>query len=679
MRAAVSVLARRSPAPTRSHTSVMAKKDPAIEQMRGQLADLHAVISEHLGAMTAAIDALDVKTIATLAALLEVDVKTLETIGSQLGADHPLARMYHAMNNELHTGLPVRVSLLAFRGNAVLSGYELTEYPVSLADYLHVEVPQLLRTIDDARHIVELAAGNLDDQTLAERASSLLSKGAGRPISFAFKKAVMKEFGLWDRAQRSVYGRWMFAVIEGRADRAQADFGPLVDVGEFDTKSARTKLSYYWDDWRISDSEAIDVVKMFDTAPTQAGRDAILGKLLEMGKLGRLASNLPWKLVQQLHDATTDQQVRAALLPYFKDQASKEPGESLAHMYDRWGLSQARKANESSTWYGALGHGSLAYGAAFLHTAHNALTFGFLDTYSEAYDLHEQGLISDDAFAYTSTVALARSAAVLAASVVTGGTASGFSSGLARGLGMSRGGAAIVGNLSGGVTAGVGGLFSADLVNIAFLDQQGLSAASDYLTAAGIGGALGGVGSIAEAKFPASARATAELYADRYPWLRNLVETTERVGVKTGNLLRPAASPGTAPFPKTWGDMSRAEREAFQHEYSRHAKELGLPNWSQTNAEALRGQFNAKAAAIRDGAMYSVVTRAPRGVRGSGVPAVGTDVRMYVSSDGTSSYFYYETLDAGEFVSAGRINKPFTPGSDDLLPGVIPPQDRRKP
>jgi hypothetical protein len=471
----------------------------------------------------------------------------------------------------------------------------------------------------------------------------------------------------------------MLAAIEQRADRVQADFGPMVDVGDFDAGAARTKLSYYWDDWRISDSEANDVVKMWASAPTQAGRDAILRKLLDMGKLGRLASNLPWKVVQQLHDMTTFLEVKSALLPYFKDQAAKEPGESLAHMYDRWGVSQARKAHESSTLLGTLGHGTLAYGAAFLHTAHNALTFSFLDTYSEAYDLHEHGLISDDAFAYTSAVALARSAAVLAATVATGGAGSGFGSGLARGVGMSRAGASIVGNLSGGVAAGVGGLFTADLVNITFLDQKGLSAASDYLKAAGIGGALGGVGAVGESMFPADAAATAKLYADRYPWLRNLVEASERAGLGTGNSLRPAVSPGTEPFPKSWNDMSRSEREAFQHEYSRHGKELGLPNWSQSNAEALRAQFNAKAAAIRNGSMYSVVTRAPRGVRGSGVAAVGTDVRMYVSSDGTSSFFYYETADGGEFVSAGRINKPFTPGADDLLPGVVVPQDQRRP
>ncbi|MEO8498209.1 MAG: RHS repeat-associated core domain-containing protein, partial [Planctomycetota bacterium] len=49
-----------------------------------------------------------------------------------------------------------------------------------------------------------------------------------------------------------------------------------------------------------------------------------------------------------------------------------------------------------------------------------------------------------------------------------------------------------------------------------------------------------------------------------------------------------------------WGQMTTAQRKAFQHSYTRHASELGLPNWSQKNAEALRCQFNNIVGHIRD-------------------------------------------------------------------------------
>jgi len=638
--------------------------------------------------MTAAIDALDVKTIALLAGLLEADVAMLDEIGhlfdpdAAYGSDRALRVLYAQIAGELHSSLPEHVSLLRFRSVAVAGRTELDAYPVSLVTYLHEEVPQLLRVVDDARRLVELTRTPCDDVTLALHAMPLLEKDSGRALNSDFKLAVLRAFDLSERLDRTGLGRHMVALIQAKAERTRKDFGSFIDVGDFDSEAAGRKLSYYWDDWRISDDEAIDVVKMFETARSQAGRDAILGKLLDMGKLGRLAGNLPWKTVQQLHDATTEPRVRAALLPYYREHIENEPGESLAHMYDRWGVSQARKMQESDSLAGTIGHGALSYGAAFLHTAHNALTFGFLDTYSEAYDLNQQGLISDDALLYTGGVALARSGVVMAATILSGGTAGGFASGTARALGMSRAGAAVVGNLTGGAVAGLTGTFTADLVNIAFLDQKGLSSGTHYLLSAGIGAALGGVGAASEAKFPEAAEATAALYAERYPWLRNLVAASERGGLKTGQAIRPAPGRGLDPFPRTWAAMDRAERAAFQHAYSRHARDFGLGNWSQSNAEALRVAYNAKAAAVRNGAIYSIETIAPRGIRGSGVPTQGVRVRMYVSSEGTDLYYYYEAIDDGGFVSAGRLDHRFSPGADDLLP-TLPPlptsQDATKP
>lgn len=49
-----------------------------------------------------------------------------------------------------------------------------------------------------------------------------------------------------------------------------------------------------------------------------------------------------------------------------------------------------------------------------------------------------------------------------------------------------------------------------------------------------------------------------------------------------------------------WSQMTKAEARAFQHSYSRHASELGLPNWSQTRAGELQNLFNNAVSNIRN-------------------------------------------------------------------------------
>ncbi len=98
---------------------------------------------------------------------------------------------------------------------------------------------------------------------------------------------------------------------------------------------------------------------------------------------------------------------------------------------------------------------------------------------------------------------------------------------------------------------------------------------------------------------------------------------------------------------KPWNMMTHTERRAFQHSYSRHAHEFGLPNWSNRNAESLRQQFNTAAQNVRSNAQRVFMTYKPVG-------GVSQPVRYfdYVDSGGVR-YYYYETL-TGQFVSAGR-------------------------
>ena len=96
-----------------------------------------------------------------------------------------------------------------------------------------------------------------------------------------------------------------------------------------------------------------------------------------------------------------------------------------------------------------------------------------------------------------------------------------------------------------------------------------------------------------------------------------------------------------------WDQMTAAERRAFQHSYSRHANELGLPSWSQKNAENLRQKFNLVVEYIRSNST-KIVNPPKKPFNGQSV-----NVNYYDASFHGVQYYYYETLE-GTFISAGR-------------------------
>ena len=99
----------------------------------------------------------------------------------------------------------------------------------------------------------------------------------------------------------------------------------------------------------------------------------------------------------------------------------------------------------------------------------------------------------------------------------------------------------------------------------------------------------------------------------------------------------------------SWANMTAAEKKAFQHSYSRHASEFGLPNWSAKNAESLRQQFNAAVGNVRKNGTFTGVVNKPYN-------SVSTKVNFYEANINGKNYYYYETLD-GKFISSG-LNKP---------------------
>ncbi len=131
--------------------------------------------------------------------------------------------------------------------------------------------------------------------------------------------------------------------------------------------------------------------------------------------------------------------------------------------------------------------------------------------------------------------------------------------------------------------------------------------------------------------------------AGRGVWHR----TSERAGRAAEKLGLRTARVGHA---TPWDTMTKKQQGAFQHSYSNHGHEFGLPNWSGKNAESLRQQFNAAAGAVREKAQQVSLRYKPVG-------GVTEPVRYFQYTDDVGTrWYYFETL-RGDFVSAGLETK----------------------
>jgi hypothetical protein len=94
-----------------------------------------------------------------------------------------------------------------------------------------------------------------------------------------------------------------------------------------------------------------------------------------------------------------------------------------------------------------------------------------------------------------------------------------------------------------------------------------------------------------------------------------------------------------------WAEMSESQRKAFQHSYSRHGEELGLPSWSQKKAADLQHRFNSVVGYIREHGRLITGLRKP-------FNSESVEVRFWEAELHGRRYYYYETL-SGQFISAG--------------------------
>lgn len=133
--------------------------------------------------------------------------------------------------------------------------------------------------------------------------------------------------------------------------------------------------------------------------------------------------------------------------------------------------------------------------------------------------------------------------------------------------------------------------------------------------------------------------------------LGNLAAAGVNIGAGIGglrSLARDAKTLIKKGYSTSWSKMDVAERRAFQHSYSRHSQELGLPNWQQSKAEVLRGLFNEKVSSIREAGAKNFFQTT------EWVNGAKTTVNRTEPIINGQKYFYYETLQ-GKFISAGTM------------------------
>lgn len=364
-----------------------------------------------------------------------------------------------------------------------------------------------------------------------KEAVSKIEAWKSRPINFQFLKHVLSAERYWDvlATEAGDSGRSL-TTTENKVHEQATASGEFGDVGEWDASRVSGLLSRGATDWAITDEDAEKIYGMITSAAPATRGDLVL-QLARMGKLGRLCENLPWRWVEQLHDAIDNPAAKTKLRPYFED---KGGGESLSKVYERKIMENLEEGNEVR-----------AFLWTFLDTAHSGLTFGFKDVHDTAYDAAQEGWISDDAYLSQTAKGLGRAAAMMAVTAATGGAAGAWGEGIATGLGAGKTTAQIIGGAIGGGAAGVSGQFSGDVYDQLLLGKEGFSSGSDYalagLSGAATGALTAGVQAAGSKYLPNSAKTMSQVYAERYPGLDNTLTRIRNAGIREGLVLKVTA------------------------------------------------------------------------------------------------------------------------------------------
>ena len=373
------------------------------------------------------------------------------------------------------------------------------------------------------------ASPRLDDAQRAQIAA-LVEPWHSRPVNYAFLARALGALGVWDAiaGTKGPSGRTLEGSL-ARSRQQAKETGALADVGELDMDDAARELhtvGLAGIEFGPSDDTASAILDRIASAAPDA-RGPIIRQLDARRRLEPLCKHLPWSQVKSLYDAVQPFDATAAglLKPYF---AGKGGGESMHQRY----MDQVDE-------HVAKDQKVRAFGWFFLDFLHNAMTAGFEREYSDAYDAHEQGLITDDDMRSRATKALGKAALITAVSAATGGIAGEFVQSFAAPAGDFASG--LLGGVAGGATAGISGHFTGDVYDQMVNGKQGFDSLGDYgrsardgLVAGGLGSLLSGL-SLGAARFlgadvKSSFRRAGDIYAAKYPRMTRFLEAARTAG-----------------------------------------------------------------------------------------------------------------------------------------------------
>jgi hypothetical protein len=329
---------------------------------------------------------------------------------------------------------------------------------------------ELDRTVEMLELVVEikghLASKKALDRDKLDVYRGQLMRWASRPIDIAFLKACLGPDWFVLDATAGQLGKPSDA-LDDAAKQAQQT-GWFSDTGQFDIQEA--------DMWiRRGGKENAEIVlnKLYTTDPETRAR--LLEQMDGRGILDPFLRSFGWRPIKELHDSLASGfgPLKHHLQTYFIGGKDKF-GPSLGEEWDTHETSVHHYLGEVP-WVG----GGLNFVA-------DMATFGVNSSYGKARDAYTSGETSPDDYRAQKHNIAARTAAVAAVSLLTGGAADKF----ARGAGA---GAVTAGAAAGSVGATTG-LATSDAYNVYVSgEQKHFSSVEQYVKTALIGGAFGGL------------------------------------------------------------------------------------------------------------------------------------------------------------------------------------------
>ena len=469
----------------------------------------------------------------------------LQTHGELLVIKQQLTTELSALERELAVKLsPQQLDGVPVMGTLVAA--QLGDDPIAYLIHESSLTVELLGVVAQVKHVTGAHIGMCPKPSPATEqvVIYLVEPWRSRPVNFAFLVAALRKLHVWDEVsgvKSQIHGKSL-ADTEQKVAAQAKETGALADVGDLDTEGLTSLLHEAPPGTRgarpggqwIDDRAAQKVLERLAAASPTA-RGPLVQQIARMGKLGKVCDHLPKQAVQALHDAIQpfDAPSATMLVPFFSGKGGE--GRSMHKVYEDKVMDNLHD-----------GKNVRAYLWTFLDTAHNALTMGFQHEYSQAYDAHESGQITDDAFLGAGGKALGKAGAIGLLSAATGGAAGAFGEGFAAGLGASKSVAALIGAGVGGVGAGVGGHLGGDMFDQAFNGKQGFDSFGSYMQSGAEGGItgtiLGGI-SVGAGKYlnkSGGARPIDRL-ATRYPQNAGILERLRTAGFGTGAQTRATA------------------------------------------------------------------------------------------------------------------------------------------